>query len=40
VYSITIERGTEGSYLGWVDELPGCAARAPDRDGVLEKLQD
>lgn len=27
-YSVTVERGTDGTYLAWVDDLPGCAVRA------------
>lgn len=37
-YSITLERGANGTYLAWVDDLPGCAVRAPSRAEVLEKL--
>ena len=37
-YAVTLERGTDGSYLAWVHELPGCAVRAPSRDEVLERL--
>ena len=37
-YSVTLERGTDGSYLAWVDDLPGCAVRAPSRDEVLGRL--
>jgi predicted RNase H-like HicB family nuclease len=37
-YAVTLERGTDGSYLGWVDELPGCAVRAQSRERVLERL--
>jgi hypothetical protein len=40
VYSVTLERGKDGTYLAWVDELPGCAVRAPDREGALEKVRD
>jgi predicted RNase H-like HicB family nuclease len=39
-YSITLERGANGTYLAWVDDLPGCAVRAPSRAEVLEKLPD
>ena len=38
VYAVTLERGTEGTYLAWVHELPGCAVRAPSRAEVLERL--
>lgn len=37
-YSVTLERGTDGTYLAWVDELPGCAVRANSREEVLSKL--
>jgi predicted RNase H-like HicB family nuclease len=33
-YSLTLERGTDGSYLVWVHELPGCFARAGTREAV------
>jgi predicted RNase H-like HicB family nuclease len=23
-YSVTLEHGSDGSYLAWVHELPGC----------------
>lgn len=38
-YSVTLERGTDGTYLAWVDELPGCAVRGSDRDRVLDELR-
>jgi len=34
-YSITLERGTDGSYLAWVHELPGCFARGATREQAL-----
>ncbi|MGH3078386.1 MAG: type II toxin-antitoxin system HicB family antitoxin [Gaiellaceae bacterium] len=37
-YSVTLERGSDGSYLAWVDDLPGCAVRARSREEVLEQL--
>lgn len=37
-YAVTLERGTDGTYLGWVDELPGCAVRARSRDDALAHL--
>ena len=37
-YAVTLERGSDGTYLAWVDDLPGCAVRAPSRDEVLEQL--
>jgi len=30
-----LERGSDGSYLAWVDELPGCFVRGASRDEVL-----
>ena len=38
VYSVTLERGTDGTYLAWVDDLPGCAVRAESRETVLAHL--
>ena len=38
VYEVTLERGTDGSYLAWVHALPGCAVRAVSREDVLERL--
>jgi predicted RNase H-like HicB family nuclease len=37
-YSITLERGSDGTFLAWVHELPGCYARGKSRDEVLAKL--
>jgi hypothetical protein len=39
-YSVTLERGTDGTYLAWVDDLPGCAVRAASRAEVLAELPD
>jgi predicted RNase H-like HicB family nuclease len=39
-YGVTLERGVDGTYLGWVDELPGCAARARSRDELLSALPE
>src|SRR5918998_6153110 len=39
-YGVTLERGSDGTYLAWVHELPGCFARAPSRDAVVQKLPD
>ena len=33
---MTLEHGTDGSYLAWVHELPGCFVRAPSREAVDE----
>ena len=37
-YSVTLERGTDGTYLAWVDDLPGCAVRAGSRAEVLARV--
>jgi predicted RNase H-like HicB family nuclease len=37
-YAVTLERGTDGTYLAWVDDLPGCAVRGDSRGAVLERL--
>jgi predicted RNase H-like HicB family nuclease len=37
-YDVTLERGTDGTYLAWVNDLPGCAVRGSSRDDVLERL--
>ncbi len=29
-YTVTLEHGTDGSCLGWVHELPGCAGCLAD----------
>ena len=39
-YSVTLERGTDGTFLAWVDELPGCAVRARSRAEVLAELPE
>jgi hypothetical protein len=39
-YSVTLERGTDGTYLAWVDDLPGCAVRAGSRAEVLNRLPE
>jgi len=39
-YSVTLEHGSDGSYLAWVHELPGCFARAKTRDAVLANVAD
>jgi hypothetical protein len=39
-YAVTLERGTDGTYVGWVDDLPGCALRAPTRAELLARLPD
>ena len=38
LYRVTLERGRDGTYLAWVDDLPGCAARAASREAVLDRL--
>jgi hypothetical protein len=35
---VTLERGTNGTYLAWVNDLPGCAVRGSSREDVLERL--
>ena len=37
MHRVTLERA-DGTYLAWVDDLPGCAVRATSRREVLEKL--
>jgi len=37
-YSVTVERGTDGTYLAWVDDLPGCAVRARSWAELLDVL--
>jgi len=39
-YSVTLEHGSDGSYLAWVHELPGCFARGASRDDAISKLPD
>jgi hypothetical protein len=39
-YSITLEHGSDGSYLAWVHELPGCFARGTTRDAVVANVSD
>jgi predicted RNase H-like HicB family nuclease len=37
-YSITLEHGSDGSYLAWVHELPGCFPRGATREVVLANV--
>lgn len=37
-YSVTLEHGSDGSYLAWVHELPGCFVRGASREDVSAKL--
>ena len=37
-YSVTLEHGSDGTYLAWVHELPGCFARGETRADVQAKL--
>jgi predicted RNase H-like HicB family nuclease len=37
-YEVTLERGTDGTYLAWVNDLPGCAVPGSSREDVLERL--
>jgi hypothetical protein len=39
-YEVTLERGTDGTYLAWVNDLPGCAVRGSSREEVLTRLPD
>ena len=39
-YSVTLERGSDATYLAWVHELPGCFARAETRADVIAKLPE
>ena len=39
-YSITLERGTDGTCLAWVDDLPGCFVRGASREDVEAALPD
>ena len=39
-YSATLEHGSDGSYLAWVHELPGCFVRGVSREDVAGKLPD
>jgi predicted RNase H-like HicB family nuclease len=39
-YSITLEHGSDGSYLAWVHELPGCFARGDTREAAISKTTD
>jgi predicted RNase H-like HicB family nuclease len=37
-YAVTLERGTDGTYLAWVNDVPGCAVRGSSRVEVVERL--
>ena len=39
-YTVTLEHGSDGSYLAWVHELPGCFARAGSRAEVEAQLPE
>jgi predicted RNase H-like HicB family nuclease len=39
-YSITVEHGSDGSYLAWVHELPGCFARGATREAVIANTSE
>lgn len=39
-YSVTLEHGSDGSYLAWVHELPGCFVRAGSRAEAEATLPD
>ena len=35
---MTLERGADGTYLAWVDDLPGCTVRGAGREEVESRL--
>lgn len=37
-HTVTLERGTDGGYMAWVHELPGCFARAATREEIEAKI--
>lgn len=37
-YAVTLERGTDGGYMAWVHELPGCFARGATHAEVEAKI--
>lgn len=39
-YSVTLEYGSDGSYLAWVHELPGCFVRGETRAEIEERLPE
>jgi predicted RNase H-like HicB family nuclease len=39
-YAVTLEHGSDGTYLAWVDELPGCAVRGASKEQVLSRLPE
>ena len=39
-YSVTLEHGSDGSFLAWVHELPGCFARGATRDEAIANAAD
>jgi predicted RNase H-like HicB family nuclease len=39
-YTVTLEHGSDGSYLAWVHELPGCFARGSSRADVEAQLPE
>jgi predicted RNase H-like HicB family nuclease len=40
MYSVTLEHGSDGTYLAWVHELPGCFVRGETRAEVEERLPE
>lgn len=39
-FSVTLEYGSDGTYLAWVHELPGCFVRGETRLDVEERLPE
>jgi predicted RNase H-like HicB family nuclease/uncharacterized damage-inducible protein DinB len=39
-YSVTLEHGSDGSYLAWVEELPGCFVRSTSREEAIAKVPE
>ena len=39
-YSVTLEHGSDGGYLAWVHELPGCCARGATRQAVIANASE
>src|SRR6266536_2186049 len=38
-YSVTLEHGSDGSYLAWVEELPGCFVRGASRNEAIDNTE-
>lgn len=37
-YSVILEEATTGGFTAWIEQLPGCFARAPTREEIDAKL--